>query len=105
MPRKQEPALYIIGEEGFDTPVKIGISIGSRAELQGGNWRALEVLLRRPIDWPDLRWTERRVHHALRWGRGEPWVLGEWFRVRPHAEALGGWDELIDAALFDGVPG
>jgi hypothetical protein len=105
MPRKHEPALYVIGEEGLDTPVKIGISIGSRAELQCGNWRPLEVLLRRPLAWPDLRWTEWRVHQALRRRRGEPWVLGEWFRVRPHAEALGSWDALIDAALANNVPG
>jgi hypothetical protein len=87
------------------TPVKIGVTVGPPrqrlAAYQGSNWREVEYLHRRPVSIERMLVEEFLVHRVL-----DPWWrTGEWYEVRPVAEQLGGWKQLLDAAVANDVPG
>jgi hypothetical protein len=101
------PHLYVVGERGEPSgPVKIGLNSGGasrtgRAGLSTGNWRKLEVLHRKHMDFAVLRWTEWIIHKHL-----TPWrVHGEWFNVRHLASRYGWkWDEFLSRAETGDIP-
>jgi hypothetical protein len=102
---EEQPYIYVVGEVGRRTPVKIGVTVKPLrqrlAAYQGANWREVEYLLCREVPIETMLVDEFHVHHTLfPW-----WVTGEWYRVRPLADQLGGWDQLADAAIAGEVPG
>ncbi len=102
---EEQPYLYVVGEVGEQTPVKIGVTTKPPrqrlAAYQGANWREMEYLLCRPVPIERMLVDEFLVHRALSpW-----WRTGEWFDVRNLAEQLGGWEQLVEAAIAGDVPG
>lgn len=105
-----QPHIYVIGELGEpamveQTPVKIGVTVKPPrqrlAAIQGANWREMAYLLRRPVPIERLMVDEFLIHRSLTpW-----WKTGEWFDVRRLAVQLGGWEQLLDAAIAGEVPG
>jgi hypothetical protein len=93
--------IYVIGEVGLSTPVKVGLAVSARharkrlLTLSTGNFRPLEALAVIPTD--HARWIEFKLHRAL-----APWSVKnknatEWFDVR-HLVTRG-WEEFIERAL------
>ena len=102
---EEQPYIYVVGEVGEQTPVKIGVTAKPPrqrlAAYQGANWREMEYLLRRPVPIERMLVDEFLVHRALSpW-----WRKGEWYNVRHLAEQLGGWEQLVEAAIAGEVPG
>lgn len=99
--------LYVIGEVGLSTPVKIGLA-GSVKHAQKrlltfatGNFRPLEALASIPTE--HARWVEHQLHCAL-----APWGVKnknatEWFDVRQLVTSS--WEDLIDRALTGKLDG
>src|SRR5687767_13781051 len=101
----ERPHLYVVGEVGQPTPVKIGVTAKPPrqrlAAFQSANWREMEYLLRRRVPIERMLVDEFLVHRTLApW-----WITGEWFDVRPLAKQLGGWAQLVEAAIAGKVPG
>ena len=70
------------------------------AAYQSANWREVEYLLRRPVPIERMLVDEFLVHRTLSpW-----WTKGEWFDVRDIADQLGGWEQLVEAAIAGNVP-
>jgi hypothetical protein len=97
--------IYVVGEVGEQTPVKIGVTtnppLQRLAAFQGANWREMEYLFRRPVSIERMLVEEFLVHRSL-----DPWWKnGEWYEVREGAHRLGGWEQLVEAAIAGEVPG
>jgi hypothetical protein len=61
----------------------------------------MEYLLCRPVPIERMLVDEFLVHRVLSpW-----WRTGEWYDVRHVAALLGGWEQLVDAAIARDVPG
>lgn len=98
--------IYLIGEVGLSTPVKIGLA---RSALHAhkrmltfatGNFRPLQRLAEIPVK--HARWIEFRLHCVL-----SPWSVRnpnsrEWFDVR-HL-VTDGWEDLVARALAGNIP-
>ncbi|HKY16639.1 MAG TPA: GIY-YIG nuclease family protein [Microthrixaceae bacterium] len=102
---EEQPYIYVVGEVGEWTPVKIGVTAKPRrrrlAAYQTANWREVEYLLCRRVPIERMLVDEFLVHRTLSpW-----WKKGEWFDVRDVADQIGGWEQLVEAAIAGEVPG
>jgi hypothetical protein len=102
---EDQTCIYVVGEVGELTPVKIGVTARPHrrrlAAYQGANWREMQYLFRRPVAIEKMLVDEFLVHEALSpW-----WKTGGWYDVRPVADQLGGWKQLVDHAIAGNVPG
>lgn len=99
--------IYVIGEVGLSTPVKIGLAESEprahqrRLTLSTGNFRPLEMLAVIPKQ--HARWIEHQLHCVF-----APWNVPnpnskEWFDVR-HL-VTDGWHDLVDRALAGKLDG
>jgi len=98
--------IYVVGEVGLSTPVKIGLARPARhahkrmLTFATGNFRPLERLAEIPFE--HARWIEYRLHCVL-----TPWWVKnknsrEWFDVR-HL-VTDGWEEFVARALPGNIP-
>ncbi len=102
----ERPYLYVIGEVGEVSPVKIGWSRAAPATRLGqhqvGTWRRLEYLHLEHVQASHVVAREFRVHLSL----DAYWKGGEWFDVRRLAiRHLDGWAGVISDAAADSLPG
>ena len=93
-----DPHLYVLGEEGSCSLVKIATSpterCPSRRSGSDAGWHRLVVLGRVSLPIDDLDWHELLVHERLR-----PYhVAGKWFDVG-HLVVGGDWDGFLRAVL------
>ena len=96
--------LYVFGEVGHDTAVKIGIARrtgGRLAALNAGNPRRLEFLYESFVPTP-AGWSTNSTRFS---SHGACATNGEWFNVRPLLGDGGDWGGLIDRALHGDIPG
>lgn len=99
--------IYVIGEVGLSTPVKIGLAVSQRharrrlLTFATGNFRPVEMLAVIPKQ--HARWIEHQLHCAL-----APWKVPnpnstEWFDVR-HL-VTDGWEAFVARALAGKLDG
>src|SRR5690606_27454616 len=99
--------LYVIGEVGLSTPVKIGLAGSAKhahkriLTFSTGNFRPMEALA--GISAEHARWVEHQLHCALAPWRVKNKNATEWFDVRHLAAA--GWEELFARALAGKLDG
>jgi hypothetical protein len=98
--------IYVVGEIGLATPVKIGMAKSQRhahrrmLSFGTGNPRPLEMTV---VEVAHCRWIEFQLHHVLK-----PFWAGnrnstEWFDVRSHMTTS--WSDFIVDALAGRIPG
>src|SRR5690606_20133929 len=89
--------IYVIGEVGLSTPVKIGLAGSAKhahkriLTFSTGNFRPMEALA--VLTTPHARWVEHQLHCALAPWRVKSKNATEWFDVRQLVTA--GWEELF----------
>lgn len=99
--------LYVIGEIGLSTPVKIGLAVSARPARRRlltfatGNFRPMEALAVIPTE--HARWIEYKVHCALAPWRVKNRNATEWFDVRQLV--TGGWEDFVARALVGRLDG
>lgn len=99
--------IYVIGEVGLSTPVKIGLAVSARharrrlLTFATGNFRPMEALAVIPTE--HARWVEFKLHCALASWRVKNKNATEWFDVRQLV--ADGWEDLFARALAGKLDG